>query len=125
MNCGWGVSCDALEEVERYEDGKGGVAIVERNREDAVDAEDGERKREEEEGGYPDCGSPLFLRERAEQDAPGEDCTECSGDGSVEHVVEDDAAGELDDGSLNEESERRVGEGEIAVRNLAEGDAEG
>ena len=45
------------------------------------------------------------------------------GDGGVKIVVENDASEELDDGGLNEESERRVGEWEVAVRKLAERDA--
>ena len=64
------------------------------------------------------------MEERCE-DAPGQEGCGGSGYGCVEDVMEVDAAGQVDDCCLNEEGERGVGEGEVAVGNLAEGDAAG
>ncbi len=62
---------------------------------------------------------------RMQRDAPCEHCAEAAHDGCVQHVMKEDAAGEPDDGCLDEECERRVGEGEIAIGKLAVGDARG
>ena len=63
--------------------------------------------------------------EQAEQDSPGEQRGEGGGDGGIKIVMEDGASEELDDGGLHEEGERRVGEREVAVGQLAERDAGG
>jgi len=122
----WGTQIlrgQALEEIEGEKDGESGIAVVKGYGEDSVDAENSERKGEQQ-CGKPDTSSLPALCQRAEKDAPGEDRAKGSGDGGVKDVVEDDAAGELDDCSLNEECKRRVGEGEIAIRHLAERETE-
>jgi len=69
------------------------------------------------------CGCLSLFGEEVEEDALSEDGRGGSGEGCIEDVVEVDAAGELDDCCLNDEGEGRVGEGEVAIRELAEGDA--
>ena len=87
---------------------------------DAAGAEEDERRGEQECG---EARGQRRRREQAEQDAPGEKRGESGGDGGVEIVVENDASEELDDGGLDEEGERRVGEWKVAIRKLAERDA--
>ncbi len=106
-----------MEQKQRDEDGEDGVAVVEGVGEDAVDAQHGEW-RGQQEGDWPrddDAGA-----QDVEGDAPGEHGGEGSGSSGVEDLVEVDAAGEAEDGSLQQKCQRWVDEGEVAIGMLAE-----
>src|SRR5437762_683263 len=85
-------------------------------REDAVDAEERERQREADRGRAWD---------ETAHDEVGERGGGAAGEHGVRDVVPVDAAEDSDDGGLDEEGQRCVWKGKVAVRDVARGDARG
>ena len=140
-----------MQEVEGEEDGEDAVAVVDGVGIDAVDAEEDEGRGEKggEEPGA--IGGPIqrqirrfwlrqiddlfwvddsysmsgaFLVQESEEDAPGEEGCGAGFQCGAENVGVVDAAEDADDGGVEKKDKRRVGEGEVAVGELAEADAE-
>jgi hypothetical protein len=107
----------AEEEVESQEDAEDAVRVVDGVGVDAVDAEWDKR-------GAESRGEKRAGGHQAEGDAPREQGGAAVGESCIEDDVPVDAAEEVDACCLDEEGERSVGEGEVSVGELAEGDAE-
>ena len=113
---------EALQQVKGDEDREDTVAVVRGMREDAVESEYRERKGEQQ-GHGPRRGHATL--QGVQRDTPGEYCAEAAHHRHIEHVMEEDTAGQLDDGCLDQKGEWRMGKGKVTIRQLASGDAGG
>src|SRR5208337_2580197 len=113
-------SIELRERPKRNQDRETAVAVVLGRGYDAVDAQKNERRGEQQRqrprGGYAPA-------QEGEREPPRQHRAQAAGDGGIEDVVKKNAAGDADDGGLDEKGEGCVREGEVAVGNLAEGDA--
>ncbi len=99
---------EALEQPKRNQQPEPAVAVVLGIGHDAVDAQDGERRGEEQ--SERPCGRRAPAQ-RCERDPPREHRAQAADDCDVENVVKEDAAREADDRGLDEKRERRVRQG--------------
>ncbi len=115
-----GFFVELLQQPKRNQNPERAVAVVLRIGHDAVDSHD--RKRRGDEQRHRPCGRHAPAQ-RFKCDTPGNDRPQPSNNCDVQHMMEENAAREANDGRLNEEGERRVRQGKVAVRHLALGDA--
>ncbi len=110
----------AARNPQRDQEPEAAVAVVLRAGHDAVDAQENERRGEQQSqrprGGYAPA-------QRGQRDSPRQHRAQAAGDRDIEHVVKKDPARQADDRGLDEKRERRVRQGEVAIGHLAEGDA--
>ncbi len=118
-----------LQEPEGNENPECALAVVFGNRNDAVDAENSNRRCHKQRD-RPCCANRPARRhdintfaERRESDSPGEHGAQPAHHCGIDHMMKEDAAGEVDDGRLKEKSKRRMDKRKVAIGHLPGCDA--
>jgi len=106
-----------LEQKYAYEKGEGAVGIIERVGKDAVNAQYSERRTQEER--HPP-GRTHYTTQKIKKNSPGEQRCQPADSRTIQFMVKEHSAGELDQCRLDQKGYWRMGKGKIAIGDVAE-----
>jgi len=120
--CSGVIRTHELQKKNHHENAENTVAVIERKRQDAISAQDGQRRGQQQRDSPRRAQPSTQCRQH---DPPGQHRSQGADHCGVENVMEEYPSAEANEGGLNQKRERRVSQRKIPIRRLAQRDAEG